>query len=221
MQNKQALIGIIAAAIILLGAGGVFLYSQNKPASNQPSTATQVGETQEEESGSMGSSLSELLALGKTQKCTFSYSDENGGTEGTVYINKGDMRGDMMIRTSADNKTMQMYMIRKGDDNYIWGGGFDAGTGLKMTLSAEDFSTNEDSKKYLDASKKVDYDCSGWTPDSTVFVPPSNIKFQDLSGMMQGALKTTDTTNSTGADCSVCNSLTGDAKNACMSSLGC
>lgn len=223
MQNKQALIGIVAAAIILLGAGGVFLYSQNKPASNQPSSTTTVG-NEEKTTSAMGSSLTELLQAGKTQECTFSYSDENGGTKGTVYINNQNMRGDLEI-TTADKKVSQMNMIRKGDDNYIWGGGFPSGTGLKMTLSADEFTSNEDSKKYFDASKKTNYDCGGWTVDSTVFVPPSNVKFSDLSGMMQGVMKSgakpSGTTNSTGTNCSVCNNLTGDAKSACITSLGC
>lgn len=224
MQNKQALIGIIAAAIILLGAGGVFLYTQNKPASNQPSSTTTVGDEESTKETTMSNSLTDLLSSGKTQKCTFSYSDENGGTEGTVYVNNQNMRADLNI-TTADKKVSQMNMIRKGDDSYVWGGGFPGGTGLKMTLSAEELSGNEEINKSFDTSKKADYDCSGWTVDSTVFVPPSNIKFQDLSGMMQGAInsetKPSGTTNSTGANCSVCNNLTGDAKATCMSSLGC
>lgn len=224
MQNKQALIGIIAAAIILLGAGGVFLYSQNKPASNQPSSTTTVGNEETTKETTMSNSLTDLLSSGKTQKCTFSYSDENGGTEGTAYINNQNMRADLNI-TTADKKVSQMSMIRKDDDNYIWGGDFPDGTGLKMTLSAEEFTSNEDSKKYFDTSKKADYDCSGWTVDSSLFVPPTNIKFSDLSSMMKGVIKSetkpSGTTNSTGANCSVCNSLTGDAKATCMSSLGC
>ena len=222
MQNKQAIIGIVAAAVILVGAGGVFLYSKNKPAPQPSSTSTATEQTKTE--STMSNSLTDLLSSGKTQKCTFNYSDENGGTEGTAYINNQNMRADLNI-TTADKKVSQMSMIRKDDDNYIWGGGFPSGTGLKMTLSADEFTNDTESKKYFDASKKADYDCSGWTVDSSLFVPPSNIKFSDLSSMMQGLMKSetkpSGTTNSTGANCSVCNNLTGDAKTACMSSLGC
>lgn len=222
MQNKQAIIGILAAAVILIGAGGVFLYSKNKPAA-EPSSTTSAKEQTKTES-TMNNSLTDLLSSGKTQKCTFSYSDENGGTEGTAYINNQNMRADLSI-TTEDKKVSQMSMIRKGDDNYIWGGGFPDGTGLKMTLSAEEFTSDEESKKYFDTSKKANYDCSGWTVDSSLFTPPSNIKFSDLSSMMKGVIKSeakpSGTTNSTGANCSVCNNLTGDAKTTCMSSLGC
>lgn len=221
MQNKQAILGIIAAGVILLGAVGVFLYSRNKPAA-QPSSTTSATEQTKTES-TMSNSLTDLLQSGKTQKCTFSYSDENGGTEGTAYINNQNMRADLSI-TTADKKVSQMSMIRKDDDSYVWGGGFPSGTGLKMTLSAEEFTSNEESKKYFDTSKKADYDCSGWTADLSVFTPPSNVKFSDLSQMMQNVMKTTTAPTGTAqptSQCGICNSLTNEAKTACLQQLGC
>ena len=221
MQNKQAIFGIIAAVVILLGAGGVFLYSRNKPAQPQPNSTT-VQTSQENTQSSMSGSLASLLKSGKTQQCTFSYSDSNGNTRGTAYIASDKMRTDLTI--ISNGKQSNVYVIRNGDDNYIWGSEFPDNAGLKMKLSIEEYENNTDSRKYFDPTKKVDYDCSGWTLDSSVFTPPSNVKFSDLSQMIQSMMGTTKTP--TGAvqptsQCSVCNSLTGDAKTACLQQLGC
>jgi len=223
MQPKQAIAGLIAGLIILLGAAGVYIYSQNKPSQNQPNSTVTTTEKNAQES--MENSLSSLLQSGKTQQCSFSYTDSDGNkSEGIAYITKDKMRTDVTI--TEDVKESNIYVIRNGNDNYIWGSEFPAGTGLKMTLDIDDFETSEDSKKYFDPTKKVDYDCSSWTADSSVFSPPQNIKFSNLSEMIQSMMnestKPTGTKTSPAAsNCSICNSLTGDAKTVCLSELGC
>lgn len=222
VQNKQALIGIAAAFIILLGAGGVFLYSQNKPKSEPNSTT--ATENVEEESNTE-SDLSSILKSGKTQQCNFSYDGINGATTtGIAYLSGDKMRTD--VSTMTNGKSSTVYVIRNGDNNFIWGTDFPNNTGMKMTLSIDEYTKNENSKKYFDPSMKTDYKCESWTVDSSVFTPPSNVKFQDLSQMMQGIIKAISKTPSGGttgasSECSICNSLTGDAKTACMKQFSC
>lgn len=213
MQNKQAIIGIVAAVVILLGAGGVFIYTQNKSPKPQPNSTTTTTEEKNTQS-SMSGSLSSLLKSGKTQQCNFSYTDsDRSSTQGVAYIASDKIRTDLTINSKA--KESNVYVIRNGNDNYIWGSEFPNGTGLKMTLAIDEFETSEDSKKYFDPTKKVDYECNSWTADSSVFVPPSNVKFSDLSQMMQAA------SSPSASNCSVCNSLTGETKRACLTQLGC
>lgn len=224
MQNKQALIGIVAAAIILLGAGGVFLYSQNKPSEQQPNSTT-TATKEENKDSSIGSTLTELLKSGKTQQCNFSYDDVGSGkTEGVTYISGENMRTDLTT-TNLANKKSAIYIVRNGDDSYIWGSEFPNSTGLKMTISVDEYMNNESAKDYFDPNKKVNYDCKSWVTNASIFTPPANVKFTDLSAMMQGFTNSTKTTGSptgsSNSQCSACNSLTGDAKTACMSSLGC
>ena len=220
MQGKQAIIGIIAAIVILLGAGGVFLYSQNK--NPEPNTTVATEESNEETS--MENNLASILKSGKTQQCTFTYADESGNnTNGTAYISGDQMRTDVTSTTS--NKSSTIYVIRNGDDNYIWGSDFPNSTGLKMTMSIDEYASNEESKKYFDPNLNAQYDCSEWTADEAIFTPPTNIKFQDLSsmikGMIQGASKTPTAGAGSTSECSICNSLTGDAKTACMKQFSC
>ncbi len=221
VQNKQAIIGIVAAAIILVGAVGVYFFTQ-KNKEVQPNTTTATQETNEE--SSTESDLTSILKSGKTQQCTFSFTDEKGNTtSGNAHMTGNQMRTD--VNSNVNGKSSAIYVIRNGDDNYIWGSDFPNNTGMKMTLSIEEYASNDDSKKYFDPNMKADYDCKGWTADPTMFTPPSNIKFQDLSAMMQGMMKgTTKTpTNAAGStsECSICNSLTGDAKSACLKQFSC
>lgn len=209
MQNKFALIGITAAVIILIG-GGMLLFLNKNKTSAPINNSTSVMEEKKEET-TVENDIQGLLSSGKTQQCSFSSSGEFGETKGTVYVTSGKIRAD--ITTTADKKTTQINIIRVGDDNYIWGGAFPKETGLKMTLTSDEFMKDEESKKYFDPSKKVYYKCDSWILDSSVFNPPTKVKFQDLSKMMEKI--------NPSSQCSLCSSLTGDAKTACMTSFNC
>ncbi|MBP9716537.1 MAG: hypothetical protein KBD51_01195 [Candidatus Levybacteria bacterium] len=220
MQNKQAIIGIIAAVVILAGAVGVFLYSQNK--NDSEPTAT-VATDESKETTSLESNLASILKSGKTQECTFTYADESGNsTSGTAYIAGQNMRTE--VTSSTNGKSSTIYVVRNEDENYIWGSDFPNNTGLKMTMSIDEYVNNEDSKKYFDPNLNAEYDCSDWTADTTIFTPPTNIKFQDISAMMQGVMKgasNAPTGTAASSECSICNSLSGDAKTACMKQFSC
>lgn len=208
MQNKQAIIGITAAIIILLGAGVAFLYSKNtkEPSQNTPTP------TKEEKKESKTGGIIEILKSGQTQQCDFKSDEGDMASSGVVYFNNQNLRADFTIKD--EGKESAVSMIRKGDDNYIWGTSFPNNAGVKMTLSIDEFAESDQTKDYLDPDKQVDYNCKPWTADSGMFNPPSNIKFQDLSEMMKGS-------TSSSSSCSVCNSLTGDSKTACLTSLNC
>lgn len=212
LRNKQALIGIIIAVVILIGAAGVLLLGKNKSSINQPIT--------NEKSQKSGSDLFGLLKSGKTQQCNFSYEDGDNSTVGVVYISGDKMRTD--ITNTLNGKESEMSLIRRGDENYIWGSDFPNKTGFKMTLSIDEFSGNEQTKNYLDPSKKVDYDCQGWTVDASSFEPPTDIKFTDFSGVLEGVVNTKSNVNTDkSSQCGVCDSLPADAKTACRTQLSC
>lgn len=217
MQNKQAIIGIIAAAIILVGAGGAFLYSKNNPKPTDSNTTKAL----DQESMSTKNNILGLLKSGKTQKCTFAYDDpESGSTEGIVYLTGNQMRSDISMTT--DGKSSAINMIRNGDDTYIWGSSIPNNMGIKMTISQDELISDTSSKDYLDVTQEVDYKCDAWTVNSTVFSLPTNIKFTDISEVMQDAIKAKpSTTGSPSSQCSICSSLSGEAKDTCLSSLNC
>lgn len=166
-------IGLVIVLGVLLGAGGV-LYLANKSSKQVSVSPTPTPQTKEDSSQN---TLLDIFNLGKTQKCTFSYKSDTSATEGTVYLTQNKMKGDYKI--SDSKKTSMMYIIRNGETNYIWGD--DLTTGIKMTLNLEELSENTQAQSYVDVNQKVDYNCVPWVLDNTVFNPPANIKFTDLS----------------------------------------
>lgn len=215
LKQKQLMVAIAVTILLLLGVGGYFLFSKNQtvPAQNQTSNTTSG-----QQGSSVMNSLVDLLASEENVTCNFDVpSDENGNSsKGTVYISNGNMRGD--FQTTQDGKVTSMSMIRKGNDNYIWGDGME--TGMKMTLSPEDLKgeTNEASK-YVDLNKKVNYRCSPWGVDQSKLTPPSNVKFTDFSKMMEETTRMMKE-KGTSPDSSVCDSITdASAKAACKNAL--
>ncbi|PIR79973.1 MAG: hypothetical protein COU25_02385, partial [Candidatus Levybacteria bacterium CG10_big_fil_rev_8_21_14_0_10_35_13] len=210
-MQKQIIIGVAIIVLLLLGAGGYFLFSKNSANPTQTQTsATNEAETTTENSAM--SSLLDLVTSGKTTQCNFSVQSEAGTTEGTVYISGEKMRGD--IETTTENgKTTQMYMIRDGDMYYMWGGELPGG--IKMTFDVDELKTNTQANQYVDLNSKTDYSCSDWAADASKFTPPPNVKFTDLSSMMEGVDKTMEE-KSGNTDSSACDSITdASAKAAC------
>ena len=205
------LVAVATAGVILLGIGGLFFYNQTKQAPKTPE------QTKTEQAKEEPKTLSSLLSLGASQECRFTYEDEEtGSTKGVVYVAKNKLRTDLDI-TDTEGKNSSVSIIRNGDTNYIWGTELE--TGVKLTLSEEEFKDNEQIKGSLDTEKEVDYDCKGWIVDETKFNPPSNIDFLDLSNLQVTEPKSTGSGSS--SQCGSCNSLTGEAKTYCLKQLNC
>lgn len=226
-KNKQIIMGLAVGLIILLGAGGLFLYSQNKKASTAataPQTATSASQKEEKTDTMMSSNIADIMKNGKTTQCTFNYETDKGGTsEGKFYISGNNMRGDINSITST-GKATNVSMVKNGDTTYIWGDSLPMG--VKMTLSMDDTLKNDQVNQYLNVNQKGDFKCTSWTADSAKFVAPTNIKFTDMSSMMKNVMqKTTSIAPSTGtanqAACAACNSLSGDSKTTCLQQLKC
>lgn len=215
MNSK--VIAVVVGLVLLLGAGGIFLYSKNSPSTNTSSTNPEPTKAQQ---SSAQSSLADLLLGGKNQTCTFSSKVTEGtSTEGTVYLSGTKMRGDI-TNTSKDGKVSMFYMIRDGDTTYIWGSSLP--TGIKMTLSADDLKNNTgDASKYAGtfSSVKSDYKCSGWSVDSSKFTVPTNVKFTDVSSMMMHESPTGTSGYQPGAGYSCAGITDPTAKAACEASL--
>lgn len=204
-------IGVIAALILLLVAGGAYFLSQNKTTS--PTTDSSKEQTTTE---SKSSSLLDLLSSGKSQRCTFKTTTSTGLTEGTFYIASTKVRGD--IKTTVNAKTQEMSLIRDGDMNYIWGSSLGSNTGIKMKVSLEDVSKNQQASGFIDPSNKLDYNCMPWTTDASLFTPPANIKFTDMTSLV--APKATGTTTNTQESTSYCDEITdAAAKAACLKAI--
>ena len=99
----------------------------------------------------------------------------------------------------------------------MWGGELPGG--IKMTFDVDELKTNTQANQYVDLNSKTDYSCSDWAADASKFTPPPNVKFTDLSSMMEGVDKTMEE-KSGNTDSSACDSITdASAKAACENAL--
>ncbi len=167
---------IIAGAIILtVIAIGAFVFMK-KPAS----TSLQTSVTQEETAPAQGSqsSIKSLLGLGKNQTCEVTYPD--GGTSGTIYVAANKVRGNFTM--TVEGKPFESSMIQDGTYGYFWSG--TQGTKMKIdqTASASPTATTQ---KTADLDEKVDMKCGSWNVDDSMFTPPGNVTFTDLSAILQ------------------------------------
>ena len=212
---KKILIGVVI--LLALGAGYYF-YSKNN--GGLPGSGTEVS--------SGMNSLRDLIGASVPQKCTFSSEDaESGKSEGTTYIAGGKVRSDFTNVVSG--KTTTSHMITDSKTSYIWEEG--QKTGVKMTIEEPekgeaDIPTSTESEgAQTDLDQKMDYKCSAWLPDSSLFNPPSDVTFTDLSEMFKAPTPAPAASGAGSSDnqssCSYCNALSGDDKTQCLAALNC
>jgi len=215
MKSKNIAIAVIVVVLILLlGAGGYLML--NKNTSRLPKT-TATTTPKKTENQTTTKSLIDLVRMGQNLRCSFKTEVTNGSTEGTVYVSGQNIRADFNITTSG--KTMQTSMIKSGDTSYIWGDSLPSG--IKMTLSLDQISQNEQTSRYFNANQKTNYTCAPWNVDSSLFTVPTNVKFTDMTSLLAPKETGTAVQTQTKTDASdPCSQITNEtAKSACENAL--
>lgn len=139
-------------------------------------------------------SLLALFKLGKSMECTFSFSSEGMKGEGTGYFDKNKSRVDSLY-AGGGTESIASYMIT--DDTtkmmYTWFMSEGKMSGMKMTIPDEVVVESgaaatpwaQAPTPQVTPETDVTYDCKPWTVDSSVFVPPNNVEFTDMSEMQK------------------------------------
>jgi hypothetical protein len=215
---NRNLIATIVVVILIVAASASYLF-MNRPVST-PAPAGNM-ETSAQPSPVMEkTSLKSFMSMAGTQKCDF--TDPDSGNSGTVYLDSGKMRGD--FSASVGGKTSMTHMINDGKNAYIWMD--DQATGFKTSISAiEAMSGQTGMQQTVDINKEVNYKCESWSADPLKFAVPAEIKFQDMSKMMEDAMKRMPSSSLSPEDkaaaCSACSNLEGDAQTQCKRALKC
>ena len=227
MKNKSLV--IIGVILLILAVGGVFVVMNKKtsPAGTSLIPQTQTGS---QDTG-IKSTLKDLLAKNIPQKCTFSDKNDDYDMSGTMYIAGSRSRGD--FNSVFSGKVMTSYMITKDNTTYTWQEGATTGYMMKFDpekTAREDSGTSgqdENSEdtgfsqdQAFDPDKEIDYKCSAWLPDNSLFNPPSNIKFTDLNAMLTPQVNQ-EVPGALQNPCAACEGLSGDVKTQCLTALKC
>lgn len=211
-MNQKVIIGIVVVIIIALGA---FFLMKDKSGSDDQDTST--GATSAETQGSMEqTSLKGLLGMGKSQKCTYTTTENNATSTGTVYVSGGKFRGD--FSATASGQTQASHMISDGKVSNLWMDGSNMGYKMEFDQSAQ---ANSQQSQSVDTNKNYDFDCDNWRTDSSMFNLPSGVDFQDMSAMMNagGSSSTSGGADTKAMQQAACAQLSEPDKSQCLSAI--
>lgn len=195
-----AILVIVALGLII--GGGVYTSVKHK---GKTQDSSRVEKVEVNEKGNTGT-IRDFLSMGKKVSCMFKQVTPAGTTSGTVYINNPMMRGDFEL--ISNNGTISSHMIRQNNDVYVWMGT----QGAKMNISNINKATTAPTQSgQVNLDQKVDYTCVDWNGDESKFVLPTEVKFYDVSQMMQGK----GVQGSINADIKASGSVSANACSAC------
>lgn len=160
MSTKQLWIAI---AVLVIIAAGIYMLVTRRG-----------GETDSQMSGP--TSLQALMALGVPQHCEFTDGTGDTQTTGMVYVAGGKTRGD--FDTTVNGQVMHAHTIMK--DGFVYSWVDEQGMGMKMAIPQGEVQPGGDNTQF-DTQKEMDYDCSAWVPDDSVFETPANITFNEIT----------------------------------------
>lgn len=176
-----------------------------------------------QEAGKKGS-LKNLLALGVSQKCTYTITEQGMTSSATIYLSGETMRVDSQTTTSGKTESARMLIANK--IMYIWGDGMPQG--IKMPIPDANTPTSQNTQgnvQMIDLDKEMNYSCSPWSADASYFTPPANVKFMDMSQMMNQVAPTggvgAGSVDVQALQCGACDSLPEPDKSECRQALGC
>jgi hypothetical protein len=170
------------AIAVALGTAGFYGFKDGKEAtqeenvtSTQPSTESQTGKK---------IAFDQLAQQKGTHKCTVNQHVGEITTKGTVYMDKGFLRGEFAADYSGQK--VNVYFIMRDGFTYTWNSMMPT-QGFKIkndtTVQVADTKagvsgniTANTSNGYLD--QIGDYQCEDWTADQTLFTLPTNITFK-------------------------------------------
>ena len=205
-MNKKVAISLALLIILLVGG---YLIRKGKLAP--------PGSVVPQEEASSSTSLKDLISKGLAQKCT--YENENG--KGTVYVSDGKVRGD--FSTILNDKTTISHMIVNEKTSYFWSD--DEKSGIKMTFDTSEATPVPGEETPVtgsfDAGASMNYNCSAWIVDSSLFEIPTDIQFMSFGSNPPADAMEGPKSEDVSSKCSYCDNLTGDSKTQCLTSLNC
>lgn len=180
-MNKKIFIMIcVLTASLTLSGCGLLNKDENQETAKDSKTESAESNTKQDNDGdgTYFETLSDLMARGKSMKCTYTQEVEGSGTAtGVVYMADKNARVEITIGKG------KMYSITDHKWSYSWTDS--SSNGYKMTLEASEMS-EKNKETISNMSKEIDFECKKWRKDTSKFKVPSDIAFEDMTEMMAG-----------------------------------
>ena len=183
-MNKKVIVVVVVLLLLLLAGAGYYLYT--KSAQKPAATAT----TQEKNEGVFGS-IKDALSKSLSLQCAF--TSENG-VPTTAYIKAGAVRVDTTGKTPEQTTSI----IMKNKTMYFWP--TNSKQGSMMTIpdvsitpsvtgsTVKPTGTSDQSENMMAALEKFKDSCKPAVVADSLFTPPSDVKFTDMSQMMKAVV---------------------------------
>lgn len=184
-----ALMGIL----VICGGAYLFVTLKNQPRQQPVPAADQTTQQQPITEGSFvppdivantepqknegAGSFTDLMQQGKDLQCTIAYEQTTNkvSSEGTAYISKDRVRTDLSSKIAEMQIDTHVIVVDK--TGYLWGGSSLANFAFKFDPTATSTQATSSSSFSLDTT--VNYSCTDWVADESVFTPPADITFID------------------------------------------
>jgi len=210
-------IAIIVGVIVILLGGGAWYFMQSETDETNTNSETTAQNTDVR-------SIAQIMEGGDSMKCTFSQNDQYAVQSWTMYVDGQKVRGDYTATGTDVNATpWNGHILSDGEWHYNWGTyqGQNVATKVKLSSIETDVNVNSNTNvQTYDYDQSTNMDCDDWRVDNSLFVPPSDVSFTDLSAQMEQIEAMTNTAQAT--QCAACDA-TGDAstRETCRQALGC
>lgn len=174
---------LIAIIFILLIGGGLYLYSTQKkpslPKNSQPQTQNQ-NQPEKKENKTIFNSLKEALSKSQSLKCEFT---DKEGRKVTLYLKNNWVRSNYQgVSEIAD------YLYRD-EKMYTWDAQKKEGVIVPINLDQTQKETKANDEKkdndYIEQYEEYKNFCQIENVSDSVFSPPDDVNFQDMSNLQQ------------------------------------
>jgi hypothetical protein len=226
MQKKHLSLAVLLLATVVLISGcgkktGNPPVAENNSVNNQSQeqNQAQVNNQATETINPSGSyTVNELFAMNKPMKCTWKES-ATGDKDVTniIYINNKKFYQDVTMGEIGHSFT-----VYNGDYLYIWNDFNDAASKIKETNATTGTEPKENS---AGLDQKKDFICESWAADDSVFTPPSDKNFKDVTTEMNQAVQNLNNGGSEKINKQICDSCknapTQELRDSCMGDIKC
>ncbi|MFH1286173.1 MAG: hypothetical protein ABII02_00230 [Candidatus Magasanikbacteria bacterium] len=175
-------------------------------------------------------SMEKLLTKEKTLKCTVEETEDGEKVITTLYIDHEKMRADSRVSGGGDEE-IDSHIISDGEWMYTWLSAEENGMKInikEMEELGKKFENSEENFGDFDiaeSEEKMDFNCKKWKVDKSVFIPPTDVSFNNMAaglGVMLEGFESLDTNGVMESMCGLCDlSPTEEEKKECRVGLEC
>jgi hypothetical protein len=185
-KHLNLVILLLLTTILVSGCGkkpNIQPVAVNNAINNQNQNGSQSNETVNP-SGSY--SINELFTMNRPLKCAWK-ENATGDNDVTniMYLNGKKFYQDITMGDIGHS-----YTIYDGEYLYIWNSFNDMASKMKNTGTKTGLEQNQDkAKDSVGLEQKKDFVCENWSADNSLFIPPQNKNFKDVTTEMNQAVQ--------------------------------